>query len=116
MVASASVDYSVRLWKPSSALFKPLYGHSAVVWGVNFSPDDRLIASASSDNTVKLRRSDGTFMRTIQSQSFANRGHTAAVNRVAFSRDGNIIASTSDDSTIKLWEERWEFALYFKGT
>ena len=70
---------------------------------VQFSPDDHLIAVASSDNTIKLYDSDsGTLIRTLS-------GHTNDVNTVAFSPDGMLIASgaggwdASGESTIKIW-------------
>jgi WD40 repeat protein len=54
-LASASLDYSVRLW--SVELQKEvavLRGHSNYVTTVDFSPGGMYLASGSSDNTVKL--------------------------------------------------------------
>jgi len=59
---------------------------------VGFSPDSKMIASASPDKTVRLwHLEDGT------SQVFP---HQAQVNRVAFSPSGQILASASEDKTI----------------
>jgi WD40 repeat protein len=100
IIASASADKTVRLWRRSGQLFqpveKPFQGHSDAVIGVSFRPDGRIIASASADNTVKLWSLDGRLLHTL-------RGHTDWVRSVSFSSDGTAIASASLDGTIILW-------------
>ena len=79
------------------SLVRTLKGHIYSVWSVSFSPDGRLLASGSGDETIKLWRvSDGLEVRTLT-------GHTKAVNSVSFSPDGSLLASGSMDNTIKLW-------------
>ena len=73
-----------------------LEGHSAIASSVSFSPDGKILASASDDNTVKVWRSDGSLLWNLQ-------GHTASVKAVRFSADGKILASASFDQTVKLW-------------
>jgi WD40 repeat protein len=71
-------------------------GHQDVVNSVSDSPDGKLIASASSDNTVKIWQANGKLISTLK-------GHQDSVVDVAFSPQGKVLASTGDDNTIKLW-------------
>ncbi|MFB2836516.1 AAA-like domain-containing protein [Floridanema evergladense] len=97
MLASASNDHTVKLWKPDGSLFNTLKGHSAEVYGIAFSPNGQILASASQDNTVKLWKRGGSLFKTLK-------GHSAVVWGVAFSPDGQMLASASWDNTVKLWK------------
>jgi pimeloyl-ACP methyl ester carboxylesterase len=77
---------------------RTLQGHSGRVTGLAFSPDGKVLASGSADNTIKLWstaswREVGTLL-----------GHTGRVEGIAFSPDGKRVASASWDGTIRLWD------------
>ncbi|BAY47538.1 WD-40 repeat-containing protein [Scytonema sp. HK-05] len=97
LIASASIDKTIKLWRRDGTEIATLKGHQANVRAIAFSPDGQTIASASDDHTIKLWKRDGTLLRTFQ-------GHTAAVWGVAFSPDGQAIVSGSVDGTVKLWQ------------
>ncbi|PSB32648.1 hypothetical protein [Stenomitos frigidus] len=74
-----------------------LIGHRLWVASVSFSPNTKLFASASADNTIRLWTQNGKPLKTLE-------GHESGVNSVSFSPDGQRLASASDDKTIKLWD------------
>ena len=92
----------------TSALFLPirvataklkatLEGHTDIVWSVAFSPNGKILASGSYDQTVHLWDvNTGRLLHTLTE-------HTNEVLSLAFSPDGNTLASASWDGTIRLW-------------
>jgi small GTP-binding protein len=55
ILASSSYDGTVKLWKvPGGELLRTLEGHTGKVDTVTFSPNGRLLASGSVDNTIRI--------------------------------------------------------------
>jgi WD40 repeat protein len=90
-----NVETALRQTVYGNNEFNRLIGHQGSVLSVDISPNDRLIATASNDKTVKLWQRDGTLLHTLK--------HSATVHRVAFSPDSRLIVSGSLDGKIKLW-------------
>ncbi|MBD2182065.1 WD40 domain-containing protein [Aerosakkonema funiforme] len=97
LIASASVDKTIKVWRRDGTEIATLKGHQALIRTVKFSPDGQLIASGGDDDTVKIWKLDGTLLKSFP-------GHSLAVWGLAFSPDGQIIASASQDDTVKLWK------------
>ena len=65
---------------------------------VVFSHDGKTLASASSDNTVRLwDPATGAHQQTLE-------GHSDSVTEVVFSHDCKTLASASSDMTVRLWD------------
>lgn len=98
-LVSGSDDFTLFLWDPENSK-KPvdrMTGHQQLINYVQFSPDTRIIASASFDKSIKLW--DGYTGKFITSL----RGHVQAVYMIAWSSDSRLLVSGSADSTLKVW-------------
>jgi len=79
-------------------LVATLTGHTGFIHAGVISPDGRIFASASSDQTVKLwNLKTGKLLHTLS-------GHRGHVTAIAFSPDGHLLASAGDDKVINLWD------------
>jgi eukaryotic-like serine/threonine-protein kinase len=72
-------------------------GHLASVNAVAWSPDGKMIASASDDTYVQV------FNASNGQRSVIYTGHTEEVAAVGWSPDGASIASGGEDTTIQVW-------------
>ncbi|MEG4228272.1 AAA-like domain-containing protein [Microcoleus sp. N9_B2] len=78
--------------------FNRLSGHQATLYRLAISPDAQTIASASTDNEVKLWQRDGTLIATLP--------HNGIVWRMAFSPDSKLLACASGEGTVKVWQQK----------
>ena len=104
LVATA-LGKEIKLWdlqtEKEIATLSGATGHGDTVTCLAFSPDSRLLASGSEDQTIRLWDVPTAKMRSIL------RDGEATVIAVAFSNDGQILASSTEsksNSAIKLWD------------
>ncbi|KAI6189471.1 Notchless-like protein 1 [Aphelenchoides bicaudatus] len=98
-LVSGSDDFTLFMWDPTvqTTPIARLTGHQQLINQVAFSPDTRLLASASFDKSIRIWcGSTGRFLKTL-------RGHVQAVYQLAWSADSRLLVSGSADSTLKVW-------------
>jgi WD40 repeat protein/predicted Ser/Thr protein kinase len=98
VLASCSLDRTVRLWPIDGRPCRVLSGHSDQVFAVAFHPDGTRLATAGRDRAVwlwDLARGEEVVRLP---------GHTSYVMSLAFSPDGATLMSGSGDFTVRLWD------------
>lgn len=99
LIASASADKTVRLWKKDGTLVSILPNNQGrQIYGVAFAPEGDRVATAGEDGYIELWQTDGDLIRMLPSNG-------SPIAAVSFSPDGQLIASAGEDGTIKLWRE-----------
>jgi WD40 repeat protein len=106
-LASAAWDSTVKLWDAQSGKLLRTWTNTqpptqpawreGTMWSVAFSPDGKLVAGGSFDQTIKLwDAADGKMLRSLT-------GHHGTVQALVFTTDGDSLISSSPDRTIRRW-------------
>ena len=98
---AATSEHDILLWDVSTTPavnLGRLTGHTGPIISLAFSPDGRMLASASADQKVRLW--NVASRSAIDAPLF---GHDFQVLTVAFSPDGTSLASGGADHNIALW-------------
>jgi hypothetical protein len=98
LIASASLDSTVRLWDSSTQEQVAVLEHPGIVYGLTFHPKEKRLATACADHIIRLWDTT-TWEEVAQLQ-----GHQDYVHSVAFSPDGTRLVSGSGDFTVRLWD------------
>jgi cytochrome c len=88
-LASASWDYTVRLWPLAGGMPRVLEGHTQNVNGLAFAPDGRTLVSVSYDQSVRIWPLSGPPVPTVVAMP-------SPLNAVAVGGDGEIAAGGAD--------------------
>ncbi len=104
-------DRTGHLWSiESGKLWKTLEGHKNIVYSVQFSPDDKLLASGSRDGTVKLWSTEsGKVVHTFK----ARNSDYYKARWVNFSLDGKVLMWNESGTVKQKKLERQRVGLYW---
>jgi WD40 repeat protein len=104
---TASSDGTAAIWKRADPrnpiVLKDVdpkglaLGSSNHVYRATFSPDGKLIATASTDGVARIWDVSGRLIRLLK-------GHQSWVEDVSFSPDGKLLVSASKDQTARIWD------------
>jgi WD40 repeat protein len=89
----------VRLWDlDQGTVRRVLQGHGHWVWCVRYSPDGKLLATASHDRTIRFwDAATGDALSTL-------RGHPAFLLGITFDAGGQRLASWGSDNAVNVWD------------
>jgi WD40 repeat protein len=98
---SNSEKISARIWRIGDWVETPLTGvQFQGHWGMDLSPDDRLLAAGYVSGAVKLFRFPSLELETTPTLG----RHKNLVVLVLFSLDGRRLVSTSTDGSARVWD------------
>ena len=91
----------VRIWDAATGTeVAVLSGHSRCVFDVSFSPDSKLLLSASDDGSTKIWDADSWVeIASLESED----GGDSGILKACFSPDGKHIATASSKGTVRVW-------------
>ena len=99
LLATDSVDHSIRIWDLSSnrEIYR-LTGHTNEITEIRFSPDGKTLCASSDDGTARLwDLGTQRLLATLKE-------HRGRLNTINFSPDGRRLVTAGDDLMVRLWD------------
>src|SRR5262249_44204949 len=95
-LASAGSNGDGKLWDLRDGHEHQLLGHGAIVFALEFSPDEHALASAGWDHTLRVwDTTSGEIQRLYRIDGF--------IHDMTFVLGGRAIATGSEDGILRLW-------------
>ncbi|GLT92869.1 hypothetical protein SLE2022_106810 [Rubroshorea leprosula] len=99
-LATASADWTARLWKTDGSLLRTFEGHLDRLARIGFHPSGKYLGTTSFDKTWRLWDIDTGVELLLQE------GHSRSVYGIAFHYDGSLAASCGLDALARVWDLR----------
>jgi glucose repression regulatory protein TUP1 len=98
LVASASLDETVRIWNLRDGSARVFSDNAHGLWSVRFSPNGQYVVAGNSDWILRIW--------DVRSGQLVKRwrGHGGTIWSVAFTPDGKGLLSGSGDGVAKYWD------------
>lgn len=114
-LASASLDRTVKIWRPDGTLLQTLKGHTDAITCLSFSPDGQTLASASLDKTIQIWHKNPVTGEFDLKPYKTLKGNEDWVYSVNFSPDGELLATGNKDKTVKIWRKDGSLVKILRG-
>ncbi len=97
LVATASADSTVRLWKTESGEALRILQHPYLLIHASFSPDGKRVVTAGGDRLARIWEVESGRLLSVL------KGHLEEVNFAAFLPRGDRVITHASDLTLRLW-------------
>ena len=100
--ASASADFSVKLWDTIKGTELHTFEHKHVVKSADFSPDGQTLITAGHEKVVRLFN----LANPSAAPQLLSEGHSKALSHAWFNKDGTLFYTAGEDQDVKVWDRR----------
>lgn len=97
-IAFGSYDKNIRITDFTNGKLTTITGHTKNALAVKYSPDNKLLASGSLDQSVRIW--DAVSLNPL----FTFSGHGGNIFDLVFTPDSKKLLSASDDNSIRIWD------------
>eukprot|EP00698_Gefionella_okellyi_P018009 TRINITY_DN5362_c0_g1_i1.p1 TRINITY_DN5362_c0_g1~~TRINITY_DN5362_c0_g1_i1.p1 ORF type:complete len:296 (+),score=53.31 TRINITY_DN5362_c0_g1_i1:58-945(+) len=105
--ATASADFTARIWDALTGSCLATLSHSHIVRAVSFTKDASRLATSGQEKLIRVFDTQKT---DAPLTSIA--GHTETISHVGWIDSVSLLASTSADGTVRLWDTRTNAAVH----
>lgn len=99
--ATASADYTVKLWNALTGEELQSFNHGRIVKSVHFAPDNKRLLTGTQDKILRIFD-----LSKPEAEPVKLEGHTQSVKTALWCPDGNTIVSAGLDAVLRIWDVR----------